>query len=356
MQSLTGFCGRLCSAYAAPLQGGSLRLCTASGEAPRRRCVCAASAAGVAAEAVQRLCEAVHRLCIGCAEAAPRGARRCRGADKRSAPGAPARRGAMSQSEEKSAYELERQDNMRQNREKLLALGILDSPAPTSRTGKKRPRPPAGEKTREQPKRGAGGEGARPSYRESPPPASARHPAASPANGAAAPAMDASAGAASEAAQAEAASAADELCANRSRFVLRRNPSATVVRAVAPLQPAGTARRRPSPPTPAPRPSPSSFGRSARRCRACDRRRPCTLPATARRSSRWPGCRTVVGCVSSWRGLPRITSAPGRVPRTGVKSCPSTMWSEDRSVGSVPQVGVGHGWAGPVSGTRHTRK
>jgi len=134
----------------------------------------------------------------------------------------------MSQSEEKSAYELERQDNMRQNREKLLALGILDSPAPTSRTGKKRPRPPAGEKTREQPKRGAGGEGARPSYRESPPPASARHPAASPANGAAAPAMDASAGAASEAAQAEAASAADELCANRSRFVLRRNPSATV--------------------------------------------------------------------------------------------------------------------------------
>eukprot|EP00966_Prymnesium_polylepis_P062971 1461418-Prymnesium_polylepis.1 len=56
------------------MQRGSLHLCTASGEAPRRRCVCAAHAAGVAAEAVQR-------LCIGCAEAVPRAARPCRGAD-----------------------------------------------------------------------------------------------------------------------------------------------------------------------------------------------------------------------------------------------------------------------------------
>jgi len=263
----------------------------------------------------------------------------------------------MSQSEEKSAYELERQDNMRQNREKLLALGILDSPAPTSRTGKKRPRPPAGEKTREQPKRGAGGEGARPSYRESPPPASARHPAASPANGAAAPAMDASAGAASEAAQAEAASAADELCANRSRFVLRRNPSATVATVY-------VAGHRSTEFSMAWLP----HGRGVRlfvEGAAADHVGAGSSAAAVLPPPPPTGSLRALSVKQPWAsgivdGLSRPDSgfwrALQKVPRTGVKSCPSTMWSEDRSVGSVPQVGVGHGWAGPVSGTRHTRK
>jgi hypothetical protein len=109
VQSLTGFCGRLCSAYAAPLQGGRC----ASAAPPGRRRVCAAYAPPMQRGSLQRLCRGCARRCRGCAEAVPRGARRCRGGDKRSARSAPPRRGAMSQSEEKSAYELERQDNMR---------------------------------------------------------------------------------------------------------------------------------------------------------------------------------------------------------------------------------------------------
>jgi len=126
-----------------------------------------------------------------------------------------------------SAYELQRDENIRQNRQRLEALGLVGS-SPARRAAPRRTRPAHGEKTRDQPARAA--TAARPNYVDAPRPAPQRRTPAAAASDDAAPAAETSAdGAPGAAERAEAAAAAVELRAQSSLFVLRRQPSGTAV-------------------------------------------------------------------------------------------------------------------------------